>query len=119
MAVSRITPRVLVAFLAIAGLQGDTKKLSQDQRIELLRGLSSEYATAKIVLPRARKPLPFEENGTWDQKKWEEALHKEGTAVRAGDMVQVTKVDVDDDAITLQLNDGLTKKGSWRDKVQI
>ncbi len=34
-------------------------------------------------------------------------------------MVQVTKVDVDDDAITLQLNDGLKKKGSWRDRIQI
>src|ERR1051325_10305549 len=119
MSVYRISPRVLAAFLAVTSLHGDTKKLSLDQRIELVRGLSSEYATAKIMLPRARKALPFEENGTWDQKKWGDALSKDGTAVRAGDMVQVTKVDVDDDAITLQLNDGLKKKGSWRDKVQI
>ena len=73
MAVSRISPRVLVAFLAVAfpvvtTLHGDTKKLSQDQRVELVRGLSSEYATAKIILPRSRKALPFEENGTWDKK---------------------------------------------------
>ena len=100
-------------------LHGDTKKLSQDQRVELLRGLSSEYATAKIILPNSRKALPFEENGTWDKKKWEDAVRKDGPAARVGDMVQVTKVDVDDDAITLQLNNGLKKKGSWRDKVQI
>ena len=123
MAVPRISPRILVAFLAVAvpavTLHGDTKKLSQDQRVELLRGLSSEYATAKIILPNSRKALPFEENGTWDKKKWEDAVRKDGPAARAGDMVQITKVDVDDDAITLQLNNGLKTKGSWRDKVQI
>jgi len=63
--------------------------------------------------------LPFEENGTWDKKKWEDAVRKYGPAARAGEMVQVTKVDVDDDAITLQLNNGLKTKGSWRDRVQI
>jgi hypothetical protein len=119
MAVSRIPPRVLLAFLAVASLPGDTKKLSQDQRVELLRGLDSEYATAKIMLPNSRKALPFEENGTWDKKKWEDAIRKDGPAARAGDMVQVTKVEVDDDAITLQLNNGLKTKGSWRDRVQI
>jgi hypothetical protein len=90
-----------------------------DQRIELVRGLSAEYATAKIMLPRSRKALAVEENGTWDKKTWEAAVRKDGPAARAGDMVQVTKVNVDDDAITLQLNDGMKKKGSWRDKVQI
>src|SRR5882724_2175188 len=119
MSVSRISPRVLAAFLAVASLHGDTKKLSLDQRIELVRGLSAEFATAKIMLPRSRKALPFEENGTWDKKKWEDAVRKDGPAARAGDMVQVTKVDVDDDSITLQLNNGLKKQGSWRDKVQI
>ena len=108
-----------VACLGTVSLPGDTKKLSQDQRIELLRGLASEYATAKVMLPRYRKALPFEENGTWDKKTWEAAVRKDGPAARMGDMVQVTKVDVDDDSITLQLNDGMKKKGSWRDRVQI
>ena len=124
MSVSRISPRVVLALLALAsfkidGLRGDTKKLSQDQRVELVRGLAAEYATAKVILPRSRKALPFSENGTWDTKTWDEAVRKDGPAARAGDIVQVTKVDVGDDAITLQLNDGMKKKGSWRDRVQI
>src|SRR5579862_3518872 len=119
MSVSRISRRVLVAFLAVT-LHGDTKKLSQDQRVELVRGLSSEYATAKIVLPNSRKALPFEENGTWDKKIWDSAFRQDGQAARAGDLVQITKVDVGDDAITLQVNNGLRKEGgSWRDRVQI
>jgi len=119
MAVFRRSPRLLVAFLAAGILHGDTKKLSQDQRVELVRGLSSEYATAKVMLPNSRKALPFEENGTWDKKKWEDAIRKDGPAARAGDKVQVTKVDVDDDAITIQLDNGLKTKGSWRDRVQV
>ena len=119
MAVFRMPPRVLVVFLAVATLHGDTKKLSQDQRVELLRGLASEYATAKVMLPRSRKALPVSETGTWDKKLWEDAVRKDGPAARVSDMVQVTKVDVDDDGITLQLNDGMHKPGSWRDKVQI
>ena len=120
MAVSRIPSRVLATFLAAACLHSDTKKLSQDQHVELIRGLASEFATAKIILPNSRKALPFEENGTWDMKIWEAAVRKDGPAARAGDMVQITKVDVDDDAITLQVNNGLRKQGgSWRDKVQI
>jgi len=123
MSLSRISRRVLGVFLAAAtvgtSLHGDTKKLSEDQRVELLRGLSSEYATAKIILPNSRKALPFEENGTFDKKTWEAALRKDGPAARAGDTVQITKVEVDDDAITLQVNNGLKKQGSWKDRVQI
>src|SRR5579863_6331536 len=118
MAVSRISPVVLVALLAVT-LHGDTKKLSQDQRLELVRGLSAEYATAKIILPNSRKALPFEENGTWDKKIWESALRQDGPAARAGDIIQITKVEVGDDAITLQVNHGLKTQGSWKDRVQI
>ena len=107
-----------MALLAVT-LHGDTKKLSQDQRIELVRGLASEYATAKIILPNSRKALPFEENGTWDKKIWEDAVRKDGPAARAGDIIQITKVEVADDAITLQVNNGLKKQGSWKDRVQV
>jgi hypothetical protein len=116
---ARISPRVLAAFVAVASLRGDTKKLTMDQRIELVRGLMSEFATVKVMLPRSAKPLPFESTGAWDQKKWAEAARKNGPSARAGDMVKVTHVDVDDDAITLQINDGMKTKGSFWDRVQV
>jgi hypothetical protein len=119
MAGSRTASQVLVIFMAVGCLRADTKKLSQDQHVELLRGLASEFATAKIVLPNSRKALRFEENGTWDKKSWDAAMRKDGLAARAGDIVQITKVEVDDDAITLQINHGLKKNVSWRDRVQI
>jgi hypothetical protein len=116
---ARISPRVLAAFVAVASLRGDTKKAAYDQHIELVRGLTAEFATVKVMLPRSKKPLPFESTGDWDKKKWSEEARKEGPAVRVGEMVQVTHVDIDKDAITLQLNHGMQKKGSFLDKVHI
>ena len=116
---AQVSPRVLAAFIAVASLHGDTKKQAFDQHVELVRGLTAEYATVKVMLPRSKKALAFESTGDWDTKKWAEEMRKEGPAARVGDMVRVTKVDIDKDQITLQINDGMKKKGSIWDKVQI
>src|SRR4029077_1214228 len=73
--VSRVTRFVAVAGLAlaaVASLQADGKKSAEDQGIELIRGLMSEFATVKAYLPLARKALDFESDGTWDKQKWEQ-----------------------------------------------
>src|ERR1700733_12275071 len=67
-------------------------RLTEPDRIELMRGLSSEYATVKQFLPRSKKPLPFESTGTYDKKQWEVAAKEFGPAARVGDLVQVNKV---------------------------
>jgi hypothetical protein len=111
---------VLLAFLvAAAGLRADSKKLTEDQRIELLRGLSAEYATIKTLLPRSRKPLEFNTDGSWDKAKWEAAAKELGPAGRVGDLIQVTHVDIDKDRIVFELNNGMRRKGGWRDHVEI
>ena len=60
----------LAALLACAPLTADSKKLTEDQRIELLRGLMAEYATIKTLLPISKKTLEFHADGTWDQAVW-------------------------------------------------
>ncbi len=106
-----------ILFLA-ANLHADTKKLTQEQKRELVRGLTAEWATAKIVIPMAKKSLPFDSLGGWDEEVWRAENYKNGPAARPGDMVQITKVDVGDDKIKIELNDG-SKKGSFWDRVQI
>ncbi len=101
-----------------AGLQADTKKLSQEQRREIVRGLTAEWATAKIVLPVSKKPLPFDSLGGWDEEAWMNENYRNGPAARPGDMVQITKVEVDEDKIKIEINDG-SKEGSFWDRVQI
>ncbi len=114
----RFSVTIVAILLAAASLQADTKKLTQDQRRELVRGLTAEWAKAKIVLPVSKKPLPFDSLGEWDEEAWRNENYKNGPAARPGDMVQITKVEVDDDKIKIQLNDG-SKKGSFWDNVQI
>ena len=51
--------------LFLAASDDPPRKLADDERIELLRGLTSEYVTLKTYLPRAKKPLRFNSDGTW------------------------------------------------------
>ena len=94
-------------------------KLTFEDRIELTRGLSSEYATVKVLLPRSKKPLEFDSSGTWDKKQWEEAAKQTGPAARTGDSVQITKINIEDDKIVLEINGGLKRGGHWYEHVQI
>jgi hypothetical protein len=114
----RILSTMAAILVTACALNADTKKLSQEQRRELIRGLTAEWATAKIVLPVSKKPLPFDSLGGWDEEAWKNENYKNGPAARPGDMVQITKVEVDDDKIKIEINDG-SKKGSFWDRVQI
>jgi len=95
------------------------KKLTEDDRVEILRGLMAEYATVKSSLPRSKKPLPFDSSGTWDKQAWAEAGKEFGPAARVGDQVQVTRVTMESDKILLEINHGMKGRGGWRDHVQI
>lgn len=120
---SKISPRVLAAFIAVASLdnmaRSDQKKLTTDQRVEILRGLTAEYATVKVSLPRSKKPLDVETDGTYDKQKWAEAARELGPAGRVGDLVQVTHVEIEKDAIILEINGGMRGKGGWKDHVSV
>jgi hypothetical protein len=116
--VKRLSSALAMIALAAMALHADTKKLTEDQRRELVRGLTAEWAIAKVVLPMSKKPLPFDSLGTWDEEAWRDATYKNGPAARPGDAVQITKVDVDDDKIKIEINDG-SKKGSFWDHVQV
>ena len=108
---------VLLSLLAAAMMFGD--KLDWDQRVQIVRGMTAEYATAKVLLPRSKKPLEFSSNGTWDKAKWEEAGKPLGPAARVGDLVQVTKVDIEKERIVLEINGGVKAGRKWYDNVQV
>lgn len=94
-------------------------KLTMEDRIELTRGLLAEYATVKVLLPRSKKPLEFDSNGTYDKKQWDEIAKTGGPAARAGDLVQITKMNLEEDKIVLEINHGMKGKGHWYDGVQV
>ncbi len=101
---------------AVPRLRAD--KLSFDERMEIERGLDAEFATMKVILPRAKKPLIVKSDGSYDKSAWEKALQDGGPAARLGDEVQITRVEIEDKRIVLELNGG-TKSGHWYDHVQV
>ena len=111
---------VLMFSTSAAGLRADSKKLTDDQRIELLRGLTAEYAKIKVLLPRSKKTLEFSSDGKWDQAQWTASAKQLGVAGRVGDLIQVTHIDIDKDRITFELNGGNhSDRKKWYDHVQI
>ena len=109
---------ILIAAAARAAAGADDK-LSFEQRIEIVRGLTAEYATLKAFLPKSKKPLEFESTGSYDAKQWEEAGKELGPAARTGDMIQITKVTLESDRIVLEINGGLKSGRKWYDRVQV
>ncbi len=105
---------ILLAPLAYSG-----EKMTTEDRIELLRGLVSEYATCKVLLPRSKKPLEVNADGTYDKGEWIAMASGGGPAARNGDLVQVTKIDIENDRIVFQINGGYKGGRHWYQGVQI
>src|ERR1022692_3312532 len=97
---------VFAIFVTLTPLLSGADKLTEQDRIELVRGLLAEYATVKQLLPRAKKALPFESTGSFDKKVWEAASREYGPAGRVGDLVHITKVFIESDKLVLQINGG-------------
>ena len=94
-------------------------KLTFDERVELTRGLMAEYATVKAFLPRSKKPLPFEISGLYDKQSWDATGKQFGPAARVGDLVQITKVTIDDDKIVLEINNGMKGGRKWYQNIEV
>jgi len=99
-------------------LSAESKVLTDQDKVEILRGLDSESAKAKVYLPRSKKPLIFECTGKWDQQQWESMGKDQGPAARVGDQVQITAIAFDSDKIVVELNHGFKKGGHWYDHIQ-
>ncbi len=111
--------RTWVCVALLMASTAEARKLTDDERIEILRGLGSEYATLKTLLPRSKKPLSIEANGSYNKQDWEEAAKEMGPAGRVGDLIQITKVTIEDDKILLEINGGLKSGRKWYERVEV
>jgi hypothetical protein len=109
---------LLLGQMAQAGVLGPGDKLTDDEKIELLRGLMSEYATMKVPLARTKKPLEFFPEGTFKKEYWEDTAKAMGIAARPGDQIQITKITFQGDKLLFDINGGLTSGQHWYDHVQ-
>jgi hypothetical protein len=108
-----------VAILLFPLVTAADGKLEPEQRIEIIRGMTAELATSKVILPRSKKPLLFQSGGTYDKKNWDELGREFGPAARVGDLLKITKVTIGDDRIVLEINGGMKGGRKWYDRVQV
>jgi len=95
-------------------------ELNEQQRATIVRDLMAEYGTAKILIPRSKKPLPLSPQGVVEEEQiWAAALQKFGPAARLGDLTQITKVEFKKDQIVLELNYGLSGGRKWWHRIQV
>jgi len=113
--------RRLIAFGAVAAsvVLNASEKLTEEDRVEIIRGLTAEYATAKVAIPRSQKALKFQAAGSWDKAEWSEAAKSFGPAARVGDLVQITKVTIEGDRLLLEINGGMKAKKKWYERVEV
>jgi hypothetical protein len=100
-------------------LSGKEKRLTADEKMALIRGLTAEYAKAKVLIPRSKKALPIDTAGKWDKDLWEKATLELGPAARTGEMVQITRIKIEDESIELELNHGLKTGPKWYERVEV
>lgn len=109
---------ILAFAQAPSGKADRARDLTDEEKIELLRGLSSEYATVKVYIPRAKRALKFNSNGAWDKVDWRDIGDEYGPVARVGDLIQITKVDIEGERIVFQINGGLNTKGKWWERIE-
>jgi hypothetical protein len=93
-------------------------KLSFDEQVEIERGLTAEFATARVALPHSKKALVIHSDGSYDKSAWTRAMQDNGPAARLGDEIQITRVQIESNKILLEINGG-TRSGHWYDHVQV
>lgn len=90
-----------------------------DERVEIERGLTAEYAIARTTIPQSKKPLVVHPDGTYDKDGWGDAMLEGGASARVGDQVQITRVAIEKNRIILELNGGQHGHGHWYDHVEV
>lgn len=93
--------------------------LKPQVRMAIIRGLTAEYATLKVPLPKGKKGLILESSGVVDQQSLQREIANNGTAVAARSLVQITAIEIDDKEIALEINGGGTKKTKWYEHIEV
>ncbi|MBZ5553156.1 MAG: DUF2845 domain-containing protein [Acidobacteriia bacterium] len=93
--------------------------LSDENRIAILRGVSSEYARARVTLPRGEKPVVLNEKGDYNTNDLNAQVMKFGPAVDVGQEFQITRIEFRSQEILFEINGGGKKKRKWTDHLQI
>jgi len=101
------------------GKDDKTRKLTDEEKLTLVRGLSAEYAKVKVFLPRSKKALKMKSDGSYDKLEWKDIGMEFGPVARVDDLVQITHVDIQDDRMVFEINGGFKPRGKWYRRIEV
>ncbi|MBV8206117.1 MAG: hypothetical protein JO041_04935 [Acidobacteria bacterium] len=96
------------------------QRLTTEQRIDLVRGLQSEFVFVRRTFPMGMKGLTLKDGKiSPDESGIHNAVAANGVAARPGDRAQITNVVIRDKSIVFELNGGPKKKTKWYQHVSV
>ena len=96
-----------------------SEPLQASSRMEIIRFVSGEFAIASKSLPGAKKGFHTSVGKPIDEHALAQALANTGTAVAAGDTVQITHIDFRPRQIQIDINGGSQGHFHLRDHLQV
>jgi hypothetical protein len=93
--------------------------LDKEGAINLIRGLASEIAVAKVVLPRGKHGIDLDAKGQIDQVKAQQEVRANGAAINPGNPVKITKIDFKPSRLVFEINGGGKAGRHWYEHIEI
>ena len=101
--------------------KSDPRRISKDERVEIIRGLNAERVFARTEFPMGKKGLVLK-NGkviSPTAAELQQLLLDNGPAVKPGDRAQITDVLFKDNVIRFEINGGPQKRQKWYQRLQV
>ncbi len=95
------------------------KHAPENKKLALVSALNAEMGSARVVLPRSKKPLPMDPYGEYDEDAWNKVLEKSGISARPGDRLQITKIEFLEKKVIFQFNHGAKGGRKWWHRIQV
>jgi hypothetical protein len=92
---------------------------AREARIALIRAFGQEIAVTKVAFPRGKRGVTVDAQGQLDKEKAADDMRIHGTAIPAGNPVQITKIDFKGDRVIFELNGGAKKGKKWYQRIEI
>jgi hypothetical protein len=98
-----------------------SQRLSKEQRLEIIRGLSAELCYARVLFPMGKKGLVLRDGNLVapTPEDMQAMLAEFGPAVKPGDRAQITNVAIKGNTIRFEINGGPVRKQKWYQRIEI
>jgi hypothetical protein len=97
----------------------ETKPLSPESRILIIRSLGSEFITLKVPLPINKTGLEVNAKGEFDWQKNEKELAQASSFVAANTPVQITQILIEQRRVVFEIEGGGKKKRKLLEHIEV